>query len=230
MRLDRFVCKSTDFTKNEALQLIHAGEVLVNDEAIINEATQVHENNTIILHGNRLKTRAFRYLLMHKPINTICSNIDEKSYPSLFNLLDVARTSELHIAGRLDADTSGLVLMTDDGRWTFNIISPSKNCKKVYRVGLSREISGDVVEQFKEGVQLQGETKLTLPAELTIITPKEVLLSLTEGKFHQVKRMFAAVGNKVISLHREKIGAISLDVDLGEWRHLTLDEVKALRS
>ena len=226
MRLDRFVCKSTQFMKNEVLQLIHAGEVLVNDEVIINEATQVHENNKITLNGQRLKTRPFRYLLMHKPIDSICSNIDE-NYPSLFNLLDIENASELHIAGRLDADTSGLVLISDDGRWTFEIISPSKNCKKVYRVGLTRAISEDVVHKFKLGIQLQGETKPTLPAELTIITPTEVLLSLTEGKFHQVKRMFKAVGNKVISLHREKIGSITLDVALGQWRHLTIDEVNS---
>ena len=209
--------------------LIHAGEIIVNDEPITNEATQVHENNNITLKGQRLKTRPFRYLLMHKPLNTICSNIDE-TYPSLFNLLDIENASELHIAGRLDADTSGLVLITDDGRWTFNIISPAKNCKKVYRVGLSRPISDSVVQKFKQGIQLQGESNLTLPAELTIITPKEVLLSLTEGKFHQVKRMFTAIGNKVISLHREKIGSISLDVALGQWRYLSIDEVNSFTS
>ena len=226
MRLDRFICKSTDLTKTEALQVIHAGEVMVNDEVVITEATQVHENNKICLNNQVLKARPFRYLLMHKPPNTICSNIDE-AYPSLFNLIDIENASELHIAGRLDADTSGLVLISDDGRWTFDIISPSKNCKKIYRVGLSQPISENVVHDFKKGIQLQGEAKLTLPAELSIISPTEVLLSLTEGKFHQVKRMFRAVGNRVIKLHREQIGAISLDVDLGQWRHLTIDEVNS---
>ena len=226
MRLDKFVCKSTELTKNEAIHLIRGGQVLVNSDVIVNEATQVHENNQIILNGQLLKTRSFRYILMNKPQNTICSNVDE-AYPSLFNYLDIDRVSELHVAGRLDADTTGLVLMTDDGRWSFDIIRPSKQCKKVYRVGLSRSIKGDVADKFLHGVQLQGESNLTLPAELDIINKNEVRLTLTEGKYHQVKRMFAAVGNRVVSLHREKIGNISIDVETGQWRYLTADEVNS---
>jgi len=226
MRLDRFVCKSTELTKDEVIHLIQRGEIIVNGEAVKNEAAQVHENNEIILNNHVLKTRSFRYILINKPINTICSNVDEV-YPSVFKLLDVDKVSELHIAGRLDVDTTGLVLVTDDGRWSFNIITPSKACKKVYRVGLSRPISEDIVSRFLSGVQLQGEQKLTLPAELQIISAREVLLTITEGKFHQVKRMFSAVGNRVISLHREKIGDISLDVDVGQWRYLSADEVNS---
>jgi len=226
MRLDKFVCKSTELTKNEAIQLINAGELRVNGDVSINEATQVHENNKITLNGERLKPRSFRYILMHKPAGTICSNIDE-IYPSLFNHIDVEKASELHIAGRLDADTTGLVLITDDGRWSFNITTPTKQCEKVYRVGLYRPIADDVVIKFENGVKLQGEQKLTMPAVLDVISPKEVLLTITEGKFHQVKRMFAAVGNRVVSLHREKVGKISLDVEVGQWRYLTADEVQS---
>jgi 16S rRNA pseudouridine516 synthase len=131
------------------------------------------------------------------------------------------------VAGRLDADTTGLVLVTDDGRWSFDIIRPSQQCKKVYRVGLSRPIAEDAVGKFEAGVQLQGESQLTLPAELQIMNPHEVLLAITEGKFHQVKRMFAAVGNRVVSLHREKIGRLSLDVEEGQWRYLTADEISS---
>jgi 16S rRNA pseudouridine516 synthase len=226
MRLDKFVCKSTELTRNEATQLINIGEVSVNGDVVINEATQVHENNKITLNGQRLKARDFRYILMHKPAGTICSNIDEV-YPSLFNYIDVDKVSELHIAGRLDADTTGLVLVTDDGRWSFNITIPTMQCEKVYRVGLSRSIADDVAFKFEKGVKLQGEQHLTLPATLEVISPQEVLLTITEGKFHQVKRMFAAVGNRVVSLHREKIGKISLDVEVGQWRYLTADEIQS---
>jgi 16S rRNA pseudouridine516 synthase len=135
MRLDKFVCKSTELTKKEAIQRINFGELIVNDVITTNEATQVHQNNTIMLNGVRLKARDFRYIMMHKPTGTICSNIDEV-YPSLFNYLDVDKVSELHIAGRLDADTTGLVLITDDGHWSFNITLPDKKCSKVYRVNL----------------------------------------------------------------------------------------------
>ncbi|QUM75581.1 pseudouridine synthase [Moritella sp. 24] len=226
MRLDKFVCKSTELTRVEATAMINGGCVAVNDDVICDVATQVHENNHISLNGVTLTARASRYILMHKPADTICSNIDE-AYPSLFNYIDVANASELHVAGRLDADTTGLVLVTDDGRWSFNIITPTKHCQKVYRVGLSRPVADDVAAKFAHGVQLQGEQQLTRSAILTVVSPKEVLLTITEGKFHQVKRMFSAVGNRVVSLHREKIGAIQLDVEVGQWRYLTDDEVNS---
>lgn len=224
MRLDKLVCKSTELSKEEAIQKIHAGVVLVNDTAVTNEATQVHENNRILLNGQALTARPFRYLLMHKPADTICSNIDEL-YPSLFNYVDVEKKTELHIAGRLDADTTGLVLITDDGRWSYNITTPNKQCKKVYRVGLSRAFADDLTLVFEKGIQLQGEEQLTSPAKVEIISAKEVLLTITEGKFHQVKRMFAAVGNRVVTLHREQIGEVCLDVESGQWRYLTQEEV-----
>jgi 16S rRNA pseudouridine516 synthase len=234
MRLDKFICKSTQLTKPEAIRCILAGEVIVNGEAITIESTQVHENNTITLNGETLKSRPFRYILMHKPADTICSNVDG-DYPSLFNQASlqsgIDKIEELHIAGRLDVDTTGLVLITDDGRWSYNITRPDKGCSKVYRVGLSYGITDDKVEAllalFKQGIQLQGEKQLTLPATLEIISAKEVLLTITEGKYHQVKRMFAAVGNRVLTLHREKIGDVQLNVEVGQWRYLTANEVNA---
>ena len=227
MRLDKFVCKSTVLTKPEAVELIKAGQVTVNGAIEVNEATQVHENNDLRLNGDILKARDFRYIIMHKPAGTICSNIDE-AYPSLFNHLSVENPSELHIAGRLDADTTGMVLITDDGRWSFNITSPNKECSKVYRVKLSKDIAMDATEKFKAGIKLQGEQNLTRPAALEVLTAREVLLTITEGKFHQVKRMFSAIGNKVISLHRESIGNVKLDVEEGQWRYLTPKEIKTL--
>ncbi|MFA0570575.1 pseudouridine synthase [Vibrio gallaecicus] len=224
MRLDKFICKSTDLLKNEATIAINKGEVAVNGVVCLEESKQVHENNTVTQNGNVLIARPFRYILMNKPSGTICSNVDE-AYPSLFNYLDVDKVSELHIAGRLDADTTGLVLITDDGHWSFNITVPAKQCQKVYRVGLTRPIAEDVAEKFKHGIELQGEKELTRPAILEVVEPNEVLLTITEGKFHQVKRMFAAVGNRVISLHREKIGQVELDVESGRWRYLSNEEV-----
>ncbi|PSU47418.1 16S rRNA pseudouridine(516) synthase [Photobacterium frigidiphilum] len=224
MRLDKFICKSTDLTRAEATQLINVGHVTVNNEVVSNEATQVHENNDVLLDGEKLIARASRYILMHKPLDTICSNIDEV-YPSLFNYIDVEKADDLHIAGRLDADTTGLVLITDDGRWSFNIITPNKQCEKTYRVELRDPIAEDAAEKFAQGVQLQGEKQLTLPAKLDVVTSNEVLLTITEGKYHQVKRMFSAIGNRVVTLHREQIGNIKLDVEVGKWRFLTPEEI-----
>ena len=232
MRLDKFVCKSTDLTKSNAVQRIHDSDVLVNGVAVVDESAQVHENNQITLNGELLTARPFRYLMIHKPANTICSNVDE-AYPSLFTGLGIERTSELHVAGRLDADTTGLVLVTDDGRWSFDIIRPTKHCKKVYVVGLSRTIAEDqvnnLIEQFATGLQLQGEAQLTRSAQLELISEKTVRLTITEGKFHQVKRMFAAVGFRVVKLHREKIGEIALDIEMGAWRYLTETEVGSFK-
>ena len=228
MRLDRFVCKSTELSRQEAVQCICSGAVLVNGVTATNESMQVHENNTVLLNGVRLTPRDFRYLVMNKPAGTVCSNIDEV-YPSLFRHLNVDRVSELHIAGRLDADTTGLVLITDDGSWSFAVTQPSSDCCKIYRVQLSRAIPLEAIDglimQFKHGLLLQGESELTRPAKLEQVAPKEVLLTITEGRFHQVKRMFATVGNRVVGLHREQIGEINLDLDIGQWRYLSKSEV-----
>lgn len=234
MRLDKFICKSTELSRNEAKSLLKQGEVRVNGEIIKNPATQVHENNDITVDGQSLTARTSRYIMMNKPLDTICSNVDE-NHPSLLHLVDVDKAFDLHIAGRLDVDTTGLVLITDDGRWSHNIITPKKLCKKTYRVWLREPLKEDIIEQFKHGVQLQGESGLTQPAELKIaagcIDKKEVLLTITEGKFHQVKRMFAAVYNRVVGLHREQIGDIVLPDDLatGQWRYLTEKEVNSAK-
>jgi 16S rRNA pseudouridine516 synthase len=224
MRLDKFICKSTTLNPQQANERIAYGAVCVNGQVMLKPSTQVHENNVIELDGQLLKTRPFRYLMLHKPAGTVCSNIDE-AYPSIFNALEIPNSSELHVAGRLDADTTGLVLATDDGRWSFDIIRPNQDCSKLYRVGLRDSVSGDTAERFKSGLLLQGETSRTLPAELEILSPTDVRLTLTEGRYHQVKRMFAAVGNRVVSLHREQIGPVELDVAVSCWRDLTPLEV-----
>lgn len=225
MRIDKFICKSTELTRSEAKKVLKSGDVRVNGEVVKNAATQVHENNTVDIDGQILTPRGSRYIMFHKPLDTICSNVDEV-YPSILHYIEVDKAFDLHIAGRLDADTTGLVLVTDDGRWSHNIISPNKECEKTYRVWLRNPIDESAIEKFKTGVQLQGESALTKPGLLEIIGEKEVLLTITEGKYHQVKRMFAAIGNKVVGLHRERIGCVELDdLALADWRYLTEEEV-----
>jgi 16S rRNA pseudouridine516 synthase len=224
MRLDKLICISTTLTRDEANRCILAGEVTVDGELITDTRCQVHTHRNIELNGIKLTPRPFRYLLIHKPKNTICSNKDE-AYPSVFNHVDLPDHSELHVVGRLDADTTGLVLATDDGHWSFDIIRPESNCKKTYRVGLSRPLSEEAAERLRCGVIFQGITEPTLPAELEFITATDVRLTITEGKYHQVKRMFAAVGNRVVTLHREQIGGVRLDIAEGQWRELSEDEV-----
>jgi 16S rRNA pseudouridine516 synthase len=224
MRLDKLICISTTLTREQATSSILEGVVTVDGEVIVDIRCQVHTHRDIRLKGIKLTPRPFRYLLINKPKNTICSNKDE-AYPSVFNHVNLPDHRELHVVGRLDADTTGLVLATDDGHWSFDIIRPESHCKKTYRVGLSRPLSEEAAERLRCGVIFQGITEPTLPAALEFVTPTEVLLTITEGKYHQVKRMFAAVGNRVVALHREQIGEVRLDIQEGQWRALTADEV-----
>ncbi|MGO1247879.1 MAG: pseudouridine synthase [Oceanisphaera sp.] len=224
MRLDKFICRSTSLDGQQAHAKIKAGYVSVNHKVITDATQQVHENNSIILEGKTLFMRPPRYLMYHKPAGTLCSHKDGV-YPSIFNGLDIPQAETLHLVGRLDADTTGLVLLTDDGRWSYRLTHPDYRCNKTYRVKLRNTLAASTIDIFSQGLILQGEAKPTLPAKLQQISAKEVLLTLTEGRFHQVKRMFAAVSNKVVGLHREQIAGIGLDVPVGKWRDLTQNEI-----
>lgn len=238
MRLDKYLCESTELTRSQAKKALHRGEVTCNGQVEKNAAFKVPRESDVRLDGALLKVRGLRYIMLNKPADTLCSNVDEE-YPSVLALLDVPKARSLHIAGRLDADTTGLVLITDDGHWSHRVTSPAKACGKKacgkrYRVQLADSLpeSGreSLVEQFATGIQLKGEKGLTKPALLEVFTPAEVLLTINEGKYHQVKRMFAAIGNRVVGLHREQIGPIVLDESLsaGQWRYLTEAEVQSV--
>jgi len=226
MRLDKFICKSTELDRGEASTALQNRQVSIDNKIFTNGAVQVHANNLVALDNIQLTLRPFRYLLMHKPANTLCSNVDE-SHPSVFNYIDIHKKSELHVVGRLDADTTGLVLMTDDGSWTYKIITPKAACEKVYRIQLRDEITEAAISKLEQGLMLQGLDEPTLPAKIQVLGTHEVLLTITQGKFHQVKRMMRAIGNRVRRLHREKIGQVSLDVELGQWRYLTDSEINS---
>ncbi len=229
MRLDKYICRCTELSRSDAKKRLKQGAVKVNDEVVKDPGHQVYEETHVTLDDRTLSFAAARYIMLYKPQDCICSNVDEL-YPSVLHLLEIDRAFDLHIAGRLDADTTGLVLITDDGQWSHKITSPKKACHKRYRVQLSRPIREDAAELFAEGVQLQNEKNLTRPATLEVLSEQEVLLTISEGKYHQVKRMFAAIGNRVVGLHREQIGDIELDPELnmGDWRYLTEEEVQSI--
>ena len=228
MRLDRFLTESLGLTRSQAGRIIRSGEVLVNGMATKSAATQVDEQDVVELDGQRLQQTGPRYLMLHKPEGYVCSN-DDPEHPTVLMLFDEPALNKLHCAGRLDLDTTGLLLVTDDGQWSHRITSPRHECAKTYRAWLADPVEPAVIEQFASGVQLRGERQLTRPAELELVTPTEALLTIHEGKYHQVKRMFAAVGNKVIRLHRERVGSLALGSDLapGQYRALTPDEIAA---
>lgn len=166
--------------------------------------------------------------MLHKPAGYVCANTDG-NHPVVLDLLDEDWLDDLQIAGRLDIDTTGLVLLTDDGQWNHRMTAPARECSKVYRVTLHAPLSAAAAEQLHNGVVLVDEKKRTRPAQLQFLDEQqtELLLTIHEGKYHQVKRMFAAVGNHVVALHRERIGNIVLDPALapGAYRALTAAEI-----
>ncbi|WP_418358253.1 16S rRNA pseudouridine(516) synthase RsuA [Shewanella basaltis] len=230
MRLDKFICESTELTRSLAKRALHRGDVTCDGEVVKDSGFKVLPSMDIRLEGQSINVVGERYVMMNKPVDTICSTIDEQ-YPSVLSLMDIEKADTLHIAGRLDADTTGLVLITSDGQWSHKITSPKKDCGKRYLVELADAIDDSFIQVFADGIELRNEDGLTKPALLEIIEPTQVRLTISEGKYHQVKRMFAAVGNKVVNLHREAVGRIELDADLapGEWRYLTDDEVNSVK-
>lgn len=230
MRLDKYICESTTMTRSQAKKVIIQGRITSSDTIVRNTAYKVSENESIRFDGNLINVRGTRYIMLNKPKDYICSTVDEQ-LPSIINLIKVDKAEQLCIAGRLDADTTGLALITDDGQWSHKITSPRRNCSKRYRATLAQPVEQNAVTLFKEGIQLKSENTPCLPATLEILTDNQVLLTIEEGKYHQVKRMFAAIGNLVVELHREQIGQIELDAQLklGEWRYLTKEEVNSVK-
>lgn len=229
MRLDKYISQVTDYSRKEVKRLLHADEVCVNGEPERNPARQIGADDEVCLQDIPLQAPRTRYLMLHKPEGVVCST-DDPSHPTVLGLLDLPRVERLHICGRLDIDTTGLVLLTDDGQWAHRVTSPNHRTGKVYHVLTAEPIPPEAVRKFADGMMLKGDKARTRPAELTLLADCEARVCLHEGRYHQVKRMFAALGNRVIQLHRERVGAIILDADLapGEYRELTDDEIASI--
>jgi 16S rRNA pseudouridine516 synthase len=229
MRLDKFLSQNSDSSRSLIQQAIKAGRVSVNDVIAKKGDQKLLGDEIITFDGKQVEAFHTRYLMLHKPLGYVCANSDS-DYPVVVDLIRLPRWQELQIVGRLDIDTTGLVLLTDDGQWNHRITSPRHECDKIYRVTTANPLSADTAELFAAGVQLHGEKAPTRPAQLELISSHEARLKIHEGKYHQVKRMFAAAGNLVVALHRESIGNIQLDPALapGEYRALTAEEIKSV--
>ena len=230
MRLDKLLAHATGLTRSLAARAIRAGEVTVNGNALRDPGAQV-DPGARIEHARRLlEAPRARYFMVHKPTGYVCANRDSR-HRTVFQLLDVANQRGLHVAGRLDVDATGLVLVTDDGAWSHRVMSPRHRCVKRYRVTLASVLAPEAERQLRAGVQLSGEANACESAELSQLDATVWLVSITEGRYHQVKRMFAAVGNHVLALHREAIGTIELDPDLmpGSARPLDVDEIAVFK-
>lgn len=230
MRLDRYVSQAAGLSRAAVRTLLRRGAVTVDGVVVKAAERQVSSGNRVTLDGAPLALSGPRYFMLHKPAGVVCSTSDGE-HATVLSLLEEPRRELLHPVGRLDVDTTGLVLLTDDGAWSHGITAPRRHRDKVYRATLAEPLAADAAARFAVGLLLKGEEKPTLPAQLEALSPTEVRVTLHEGRYHQVKRMFAALGNRVIALHREAIGTVALDPALapGQYRALRADEVEALR-
>lgn len=229
MRLDKYICDCTGLTRNQAGKLIRQRAITVNGNVAKQAAMKLSAADEVQLDGESIRPIGLRYLVMNKPAGYVCG-LDDPHHPAVFSLLDEPAAEKIHSVGRLDVDTTGLLLLTDDGQWSHRISSPRHHIAKTYRVWTADSISADAVTQFEQGVVLRDEPSPTKPAQLELVASHEALLTIHEGRYHQVKRMFAALGNRVEQLHRERIGGLQLppDLDLGEYRPLSADELLAV--
>nr|WP_110687633.1 pseudouridine synthase [Salinicola aestuarinus] len=232
MRLDRFLSESTELTRSQAKQALKRGEVSVDGEPVRSGALHVDDEQKVLWQGKAIARVGFRYLMMHKPEGVECS-LKPTHYPSVLSLIEIEQPERLHPVGRLDVETSGLLLISDDGQWTHRVTTPNRDCLKRYRATLIEpmdEASAERVERrFGQGIALDGEEKPTKPATFQRLDDHDVVIGVTEGRYHQVRRMMTAVGYPLASLHREAIGPLELDPDLepGECRHLRPEEIAA---
>ncbi len=233
MRLDKFLVEMKKGSRSEVKKLIKSGRVTV-DGRTVREPEQKFdpERAQNSLDGQTVSYASFEYFMLNKPQGVV-SATEDRRFQTVVDLIGDARRKDLFPAGRLDIDTEGLLLITNDGQLAHQLLSPKKHVDKVYFARVEGILPSDVKEQFAKGLTLDGEVK-TLPAQLELLKEgpvSEVRLTIHEGKFHQVKRMFEAVGCRVIYLKRLSMGSLVLDETLapGEYRRLTDDELRALK-
>lgn len=241
MRIDRLLCELNIGTRSRVKELLKKGLVLVNGEKITKPETKVDELTAVIsFEGREYRYRPFVYFMMNKPAGVVSATTDErektvldvfreKSKELYGKEADMLPVKEMFPVGRLDKDTVGLLLLTNDGGLAHELLSPKKHVPKTYYVETNLPLSEEAQEQLTKGVSI-GEKELTKEAQVEIAEECKCRITITEGKYHQVKRMFQAVGLTVVYLKRLSMGSLVLDESLpeGSIRELTQEEVKGL--
>ncbi len=230
MRLDKFLCDTAGLTRTEAKNAVKKGQIAVNGQVQKAADFKVKENtDTVTFQGRPLSYAAFHYYILHKPAGVITATEDKKE-STVMDILREEKVKNLFPVGRLDKDTEGLLLITDDGELAHNLLSPKKHVDKEYLVKVRDSISEDDCRKLSEGVDI-GDEKPTAPAKVERVAEKEILLTIREGRFHQVKRMLQAVGNEVLYLKRLSMGSLRLPKDLekGAYRPLSEEEIYKIK-
>ena len=229
IRLDKFLCEMQIGTRSQVKEMIKKGMVTV-DREVIKKADYKFDELTVKVYVNEkeISFQKYFYYMLNKPSGVVSATRDH-SDKTVLDLLKGAKGKDLFPVGRLDKDTEGLLLITNDGELSHNLLSPKKHVDKTYLVETAEAVSNEMISTLEKGVDI-GEEHLTLPARVKVLEDKIIELTITEGKFHQVKRMLKAVGNEVVYLKRLSMGNLVLDekLKLGEFRPLTDLELKKL--
>lgn len=230
MRIDKYLADCAIGTRSEVKKYIKAKQITVNGEVVAKPEQKIDENADVIcFKGQQIAYEKYVYFLLHKPAGCVTAKQDNVHKTVMEYFPEEIRSKDISPVGRLDLDTEGLLLFTNDGPLTHHLLSPAHHIPKTYYAVLDKEVPVSAIEQFKEGVDI-GDDKPTLPAELVILSEKEAELTIHEGRFHQVKRMFEAVGCTVTYLKRLSMGSLNLgDLEKGKYRKLTEEEVQTLQ-
>ena len=232
IRLDKYLVDMGCGTRSQVKREIAGGSVMVNGVPARRPEDKIDtEKDSVVFRGSPVGYVEYEYFMLNKPAGVVSATEDRKER-TVLDLIDARQRKDLFPVGRLDKDTEGLLLITNDGEMAHRLLSPKKHVDKVYYARVAGRITEEHVELFAEGVDI-GDEKPTLPAELTVLSSgeiSEIELVIREGRFHQVKRMFQAAGGEVIYLKRLRMGSLVLDGGLepGEYRKLTEEEVRAL--
>ena len=228
MRLDKYLANSGVGTRSAVKRFIKDKRVKVNGEIVRSDSFNVNETKDKVLFDDfEVKYKEFYYVLLNKPQGYVSAVIDNV-YPPVTDLLPEYNFAKLFPVGRLDVDTTGTLLLTNDGELAHKLISPKYHVDKIYEVSVDKKLDSKLVEIFKNGIELDGE--MTLPADLVIINDKKAELTLHQGKFHQVKRMFKRFDYEVLSLNRKAFAFLTTEgLNLSEYRELSLEEESKLK-
>ena len=233
MRLDKYLCETGFGTRSQVKDLLKKGQVMVNGEVVKKPELKINETtDQILCQGEKASYQKNIYLMLHKPAGVVSATEDNREKTVLDLVRPEDRKNGLFPVGRLDKDTEGLLLLTDDGELAHRLLSPKKHVDKTYYAKIDGQVTEEHVKQFREGLDI-GDEKKTLPAVLTILLSgpvSEIEVTIHEGRFHQIKRMFEAVGCKVTYLKRLSMGSLVLDETLPpeEFRPLTEAELEGL--
>ena len=231
IRLDKLLAHSGYGSRKEVKELIRKGQVSVNEVVIKDDDFKVDEvNDEVIVEGIIVDYQKFIYIMMNKPDGVLSATYDPKD-PIVLDLIEDTPTRGLFPVGRLDKDSEGLLLITNDGKLAHELLSPKKHVDKVYYIEYEGELVSDVKERFKEGIILEDNYKC-LPASIELLNDDKAYVTISEGKFHQVKRMINMCNGEVTYLKRIKFGPLELDNSLkeGEYRFLSNLELDSLKN